>query len=147
MSKTVFGICVVVLILLTGATACFATVRISGDEGGATSPYHRRYKAIARSGEQVVIDGPCYSACTLVFQYVPANRICATPRAVLGVHKFWWRYPNGRTIDDRRATLSAIRGYPKPVQAYIAAHGGYGAMPANGYWYLRGADTGVQPCR
>lgn len=119
---------------------------INHDEGGATTPYHKRFKALARSGERVVIDGPCLSACTLVFRYVPANRICGTQRAVIGVHRFWWQFPNGRVVDDQRATLSAMRGYPKAVQAAIAARGGYGAMPAKSYWYLRGPESGLRPC-
>lgn len=143
MTKAIFA---AALVLAVSATSSLA-VTITNDEGGRTAPYHNKYKAIARSGERVVIDGPCLSACTLIFQHVPANRICATPRAVIGVHRFWWKFPNGRIIDDRRATLSAISRYPKSVQAAIAARGGYGSMPANGYWYLRGAETGVKPCQ
>ena len=40
----------------------------------------------APSGEKVIIDGPCLSACTLVLSTVPSNRICVTKRAVLGFH-------------------------------------------------------------
>ena len=132
--------------LLIASAVSTQALTIRDDDGGPVIPYQNRYKAIARRGERVVIDGPCRSACTLVFQYVPANRICVTPRASLGIHRFWWEFPNGRVVDDQRATLSAIRGYPKPVQAWIAARGGYGAMPANSYWYIRGAETGVKPC-
>lgn len=133
--------------LAISATTSMA-VTIRNDDGGATAPYHKKFKAIARSGERVVIDGPCLSACTLIFQHVPNDRICATPRAVLGIHRFWWMFPNGRVVDDQRATLSAMRGYPKPVQAWIAARGGYGAMPRGGYWYLRGSELAgmLRPC-
>ena len=38
------------------------------------------------SGEHVVIDGPCLSACTLLTGIIPSDRVCVTQRAVLGFH-------------------------------------------------------------
>lgn len=134
------------IMLAIGVTTAPA-VTINNDEGGFTAPYHQRYKAIARSGERIVIDGPCYSACTLMFTYVPSDRICATSRAVIGVHKFWTMdFRTGRTFDNPVTTKAAMRHYPKAMQAQIAHQGGYRAMPAYGMWYLRGAQTGIRTC-
>src|ERR1700730_12209611 len=45
--------------------AARATVLIDGDPGGQIGPYVARYMTIRQSGERVVIDGPCLSACTM----------------------------------------------------------------------------------
>ena len=44
--------------------AASADVRIIGDPGGEVSSYIQKFHAMRDSGEQVVIDGPCLSACT-----------------------------------------------------------------------------------
>ena len=46
--------------------------------------YLRTFAQIRQSGERVIIDGPCLSACTLVLSTIPKKRICVTSRAVLG---------------------------------------------------------------
>jgi len=43
-----------------------ATVRITDDYGGQIGAYIDNFEAVRNSGERVVIDGPCMSACTLV---------------------------------------------------------------------------------
>jgi hypothetical protein len=68
---------------LPGASA---TVLITNDRGGSLGAYLQRYSSIRDSGERVIIDGPCLSACTVVLALVPARQICLTPRALLGFH-------------------------------------------------------------
>src|SRR5262249_27250810 len=63
-----------------------ATLRITGDAGGQIGPYLQNLAAVRNSGERVVIDGPCLSACTLVLGVIPRDRICVTSRALLGFH-------------------------------------------------------------
>ena len=63
-----------------------AAVRITSDSGGQIGPYLEQLIAIRESGQQVIIDGPCLSACTLVLGVVPRERICVTRRARLGFH-------------------------------------------------------------
>ena len=38
------------------------------------------------NGTDVVIDGKCLSACTMVLGLVPSKQICVTPRARFGFH-------------------------------------------------------------
>jgi hypothetical protein len=71
------------------ATDASATMRISDDVGGRIGAYVDQYTAARNSGERVVIDGVCLSACTLVLGIVPRNRICVTRRAMLGFHAAW----------------------------------------------------------
>ena len=61
--------------------------------GGAVDAYLAAFARVRQSGERVVIDGPCLSACTLVLTTIPRSRICVTRRAVLGFHAPQWFYP------------------------------------------------------
>src|SRR5712692_7073732 len=63
-----------------------AEVRILASPGGQVGPFLELFERVRASGERVVIDGPCLSACTLVLSVVPDDRICVTRRAVLGFH-------------------------------------------------------------
>ena len=68
---------------LTVSTAQ-AAVRIKSDPGGQIGPYLENLVALRGSGERVIIDGPCLSACTMVLGVIPPERICVTPRAHSG---------------------------------------------------------------
>jgi len=61
-------------------------VRIEASTGGEVSHYLELFAVLRHSGERIVIDGPCYSACTLVLSTIPHNRVCVTRRAILGFH-------------------------------------------------------------
>jgi ClpP class serine protease len=68
------------------ASPASAEVRILASPGGEVGPFLDLFERVRASGEIVVIDGPCLSACTLVLSTVPNDRICVTRRAVLGFH-------------------------------------------------------------
>ena len=78
-----------------------------------------------QSGERVIIDGPCLSACTLVLSTIPRNRICVTRRAVLGFHapRLVDRQ-TGRSSGAPQATRLVIDSYPAGVRAWIKKRGG-----------------------
>lgn len=135
-------------IVLVNIVTPSAALTIHYDDGGYIKGYESKYKRIARTGEKVIIDGQCNSACTLVFQYVPIDQICATPRGSLGLHRFWWEYPNGRRVDHMGKTKAVVAGYPQGVQAWINKRGGYQALPSGRYWRLQGSDLAaiVKPC-
>ena len=48
-------------------------VRILSSGGGSVGQYLDFFAKVRQSGERVVIDGPCLSACTLVLSSVPRN--------------------------------------------------------------------------
>jgi hypothetical protein len=112
------------VLLLAGVGASHAVVRIADDHGGRIGTYVDRYQGLRSSGETVVIDGLCASACTIVLNAVPHDKICVTSRATLGFHAAWNFGAKGRTITDREATLMLYSMYPMPVQRWIAARGG-----------------------
>ena len=61
-----------------------ADFRILSSSGGEVSSYLAVFARVRQSGDRVIIDGRCVSACTLVLSTIPNNRICVTRRAVLG---------------------------------------------------------------
>jgi hypothetical protein len=114
-----------VLALASTMSPARADIRILGSSGGEVGSFVELFDQIRETGERVIIDGPCYSACTLVLGTIPQERICVTRRAVLGFH--------GATLADREghiyrapASLNAAVAevYPAPVQDWIARHGG-----------------------
>jgi hypothetical protein len=118
--------------LLIAATLCIAVAlpataadfRIMGSLGGAVAPYVELFQRIRDSGERVIIDGPCLSACTLVLSLVPNDRICVTRRAILGFHAARSIDAKGRSYAEPEATRVVLKAYPKPVRDWIVRHGG-----------------------
>jgi ATP-dependent protease ClpP protease subunit len=113
----------VVLFLMALATAR-ADVRIISSPGGEVREYLHIFELLRQSGERIVIDGPCLSACTLVLSTIPHNRICVTRRAVLGFHAARWIDQGGRTYSAADETRMLIATYPDAVQAWIKRRGG-----------------------
>jgi hypothetical protein len=118
-----------VLLLLVCANPASAEVRIGGSPGGEASSFVEFFEQLRRSGQRVVIDGPCFSACTLVLSIVPRGRICVTPRAVLGFHaarlvdQYGYEYP----APDATRVVAAT--YPAPIRNWIRRHGGLTRRP------------------
>ena len=107
-----------------GAPPVAADVRILSSPGGPVIPYVKVFEAVRDSGERVVIDGPCMSACTLVLSIVPGERICVTRRAVLGFHAARLLDDRGRFRAEPRATRIVLETYPPAVQQWIRHRGG-----------------------
>jgi hypothetical protein len=101
-----------------------ATIRIAGDGGGQIGAYLQRHEAMRQSGERVVIDGPCLSACTMVLGAIPRNRICVTSRAVLGFHAAYDLDQSGRQVTSHGGTSLLMSHYPQHVKKWIARRGG-----------------------
>ena len=135
---------VAVLSVVLPATSASATVLINGDNGGMMEEYTSRYRQVRDSGEQVVIDGTCMSACTMVLGLVPRERICATANAVLGFHAAWEYDKSGARIASPSGTRDLMRAYPAAVRAWISQHGG---LTPN-VLYLRGRALSaiLAPC-
>ena len=118
------GLFLAAAVLASFATPASATMRISNDRGGQIGHYLQQFAALASSGERVVIDGNCLSACTLVLGIVPRNRMCATPRARLGFHAAWMPDVDGRPVTSTLGTRALWDVYPASVRHWITRHGG-----------------------
>lgn len=101
-----------------------AEIRILASPGGAVGPFLEMFERVRQSGERVVIDGPCLSACTLVLMMVPEERICVTRRAVLGFHAARSIDSRGRMYAEPEASREVEAAYPEPVRRWIARRGG-----------------------
>ena len=119
---------VAVIKLIIVAAALFAAigharaeVRILASPGGQVGPFIELFDRLNASGERVVIDGPCLSACTLVLMTVPEERICVTRRAVLGFHAARSIDRRGRMYAEPEASREVEEAYPTPVREWIAA--------------------------
>jgi hypothetical protein len=120
---------------LIGPTPAAAEVRILASPGGAVGSYLELFEAVRQSGQRVVIDGPCYSACTLVLSTIPRERICVTRRAVLGFHAPRWLDRRGRQYAASDETVNVVANtYPADVRAWIDRNGGLRGKPI----FLRG---------
>jgi hypothetical protein len=101
-----------------------AEVRILASPGGEVGPFLDLFERVRDSGERVVIDGPCLSACTLVVSMVPGTRICVTRRAILGFHAARSVDRRGRSYAEPAASQLVLQAYPGPVRDWIVRHGG-----------------------
>jgi hypothetical protein len=101
-----------------------AEVRILASPGGQVGPFLDLFEQVRASGERVVIDGPCLSACALVLSMVPNNRICVTRRAVLGFHAARSIDRRGRMYAEPEASELVLEAYPAPVRGWIVRRGG-----------------------
>jgi hypothetical protein len=101
-----------------------ATMRITGDPGGLLTAYVERFEAARASGEPVIIDGACLSACTLAVAILPRGQVCATPKAVLGFHSAWRRTADGGRVTSPDATRAMYEVYPSNVRKWITRRGG-----------------------
>jgi hypothetical protein len=60
-----------VLFMFAGYAPVCADVLIEASPGGEATSFLTFFDAVRRSGERVVIDGPCFSACTLALSVLP----------------------------------------------------------------------------
>jgi hypothetical protein len=110
--------------LLSIGTAS-ADVRITNDPGGEVSSYVQKFQEMRASGERIVIDGPCLSACTLLTGLVPRDHVCVTSRAVLGFHAASYYNDASRSfVPTRQGSALVMHLYPPAIKAWIGRHGG-----------------------
>lgn len=137
-------IAITVLSTALTITSTSATVLINDDIGGMMEDYTARFQQARQSGEPVVIDGPCYSACTMVLGLLPRNQVCATPNAIIGFHAAWQYDKSDRRVASASGTRDLMKTYPASVRAWISRHGG---LTLN-MMFVRGRDLAaiVAPC-
>jgi hypothetical protein len=119
-----------------------ATVRIASDRGGQIGRYLDKLETLRASGQNVMIDGPCLSACTMALGVIPRDHLCVTQRARLGFHAAWKPDAHGHEITNRDGTELLMSRYPEQVRQWIAQHGGLSPRML----YLDGRDlTSMYP--
>jgi hypothetical protein len=117
-------VAIMVVALALVAMPVRAEVRIIASPGGQVGPFLDLFEKVRESGERVVIDGPCLSACTLVLSIVPNDRICVTRRAIFGFHAARSVDRRGRLYAEPEASEAVLEAYPAPVRDWISRRGG-----------------------
>jgi hypothetical protein len=111
-------------------------MRIVEDRGGQIGHYLHAFDTVSSSGERVVIDGDCLSACTLVLGLVPHGQVCATRHARFGFHAAWMPGKDGLPVTSQVGTHALWNIYPVTVRSWISRHGGL----ARKMIYMQGRD-------
>ncbi|MPZ59442.1 MAG: hypothetical protein GEU91_23765 [Rhizobiales bacterium] len=124
------------MLLCFGVSESSATVRIAGDRGGRIGTYLEAFAMLRNTGETVVIDGTCLSACTLILGMLPSGQVCVTGRARLGFHAAWRPDRSGRPIRSFMGTQVLMDAYPPKVRNWIRRKGGLSSRMI----YLRGRE-------
>jgi hypothetical protein len=125
-----------VLLSILALAPAAADIRILQSPGGEIGTFLNLFSKVNESGQRVVIDGPCLSACTLVLTIVPRQRICVTRHAILGFHAAWSRGKGHRQVVETEATQVVLDTYPPAVKSWIVQHGGLHAKPI----FLKGRE-------
>jgi hypothetical protein len=112
------------LLMLLGITSASATIRIHDDPGGRIDRYLQKFAKLRHSGERIIVDGTCNSACTLLLGTIPRGRICVTERASLGFHAAWVFDGQGRQVESPGWTSVLWRNYPQSIRDWINRNGG-----------------------
>ena len=131
------------MLLLAGAGTSHAVVRIANDRGGQIGRYVERYEQLRASGQTIMIDGLCASACTIVLGAIPHEKICVTPNANLAFHAAWDFGAHGQAITNPWATKSYSM-YPSQVRRWIANRGGL--SPRTMFLRGRQLEAMYRPC-
>jgi hypothetical protein len=106
-------------------SVALADMRVTNDPGGEVTAYVHKFQDMRTSGERLVIDGPCLSACTLFTAFIPRDHVCVTRRAVLGFHAASYYDDTRRSfVATRTGTRLVMRLYPPEIRNWIDRHGG-----------------------
>jgi hypothetical protein len=126
---TVARAIIALAVLLASGAVARAELRIVSSPGGEVGSYLRLFAIVRQSGERVIIDGPCLSACTLVLSAVPEDRICITRRAILGFHAARRLDEGGQLYAAPQETRLLAATYPAPIRSWIERNGGLTEKP------------------
>lgn len=112
-----------------------ATTVIKDDGGGIIRNYLEKYKTMKISGEKIIIDGYCGSACTLLLGLLPKEQWCTTPKVQFGFHTASITYFDKdmrpiKTEHDQNSTNMMWKLYPVEWRKEIKKKGWNGDDPS-----------------
>lgn len=110
-----------------------ATTYIRDDNGGVIVEYVEKYSNLRDSGEKVIVDGDCISACTLMLGLLPKQQVCATKKAAFGFHSASLRIElqpgHPKYLHAREMSSLIWNLYPYPVRVRLKQLGWNGDHP------------------
>lgn len=118
--KYLMGALVALILFVSPANAAFT---ITFDGGGVITDYFDKYTAVRQAGGKVIVDGPCISACTLIFTQIEPENVCITKRAIFGFHSASTVSPlTGREFSPDGTGMMWF-SYPDYVQQFLIGKG------------------------
>jgi hypothetical protein len=108
--------------------------------GGVIAEHVKRFEELARSGDDVEVRGPCFSACTLIVTYVPKERLCFDEFASLNFHHAGGVEIRLNNAEAVAATRWMFQRYPQSIRDWLNARGGVEKVPQIGWWTLDASD-------
>ena len=141
-------IALIIALSIGGIIPAAPAQRIMIDWGGQLGVYIDRYNEWRRTGELVVVDGFCISACTMVTGLIKPERLCATPFARLAFHSAAFIDIAGTRTFAREATRIVWHIYPQRLRELLLRHGWQDGMDHANLIYVEGAElhTIIRPC-
>ena len=106
-------------------------MRVKNSPGGIILRFMESYIRLRESGGRLIIDGDCFSACTLFLGIFPKERVCATPKARLGFHTAFIPDPDVPLVTYHSPVGTAFMWafYPEAVKKLIRLFGWNGDNP------------------
>ena len=130
----------VALALVGVSSSAFAESSSRYSGGGNVYEFKAEFDQIARSGEQVRIDGHCQSACTMLLGY---RNACVTRGATLLFHAG----ASHGELDSRKTSIM-LNHYNGKLRAYLKSNG---AMETRSFTSISGSDMidkfGYRECK
>lgn len=123
MKRIVLPIALLALALVSRPVS--AETIVTANDGGVVQDFYVEVMSHQMRKERIVIDGPCYSACTLALHLADQKLMCATPRALFGFHRAFSGKPGTPEYEDDGGWTGALEElYPAKVSAFLKARGG-----------------------
>jgi hypothetical protein len=112
--------------VVLASSSAMAEYRITRDLGGSVEDHKEKFAAVRDSGQRVVIDGACDSACTLVLGIVPLSRICVTERGSFGFHMAYYdlALTDGVKVVSYLGSAEFMSVYPAAIKDWLNRKGG-----------------------
>lgn len=131
-------------LLIATAYPVFAGDRvvITNSWGGSLMEFYDKYSDYRKNGTEVVIDGVCISACTLVLGSIPPENLCSTPRGIFGFHSAYV----GALQYSEVGTKLLWMTYPMNIRMMLKDNGWDGPSEHPDLVLLRGQEV-VRECR
>jgi hypothetical protein len=101
--------------------------------GGHMALFAIKYDRMSRTGEKLVIDGGCWSACTMFLGFIRPENVCVTERAKLGFHTATETADHGKKkswVHSQDGTKRLWSLYPENIKAALRKRGWNGDR----YW-------------
>jgi hypothetical protein len=113
-------------------------VVITFGKGGRMDEHHQKYTDYRLAKTKVEIRGPCYSACTLVLGYVPAENLCIAEGAFMAFHAVRSKESGERMNYVLGTPTTACRksDFGSMTTAGIACHRGYWTLYDRQLWAM-----------